>query len=510
MEARATALALADFDDEVYAAGLLEGALTCKEMVMYNTNANAVNFADGPFSDELKHYLATQDKYIRAKAAHLKDVSEYWHAVAASLAQMDGMFEGQNRFCPNQRLSYEDLLHLQNYGDLIDLKSAFPSKNASSALPHTQDIVEVAAALYSTPPNHPSKRPKTRCSALFKMLPNKTDIMFGHDTWDSYGLAAPRLFKSYVLPVLRGGRIEMHHTVFSSSPSYIASTDDFYMVSGTSQLAVIETSLNINDKAAYKNLKPHTVPCWLRSVTANKLAHDAGDWTYLFSQEHSGTYNSQWMVLNIPYFESVKDLSDEEAALPDGTFWVLEEVPGAIISSDMTGHLRDHKYWASYNIAYFEETRRIAGDTANWHNDTRALLFRDMQSDVKTLSDMQAVMGWNDYLNSNVSKGNPENAVMSRADLPNSPSFSAFGGIDSKVSSVKYYRAGRTAFGRVGPTWDAVPVFCWHQHPELAQNNTHEGHPECFNYLWQEVKPSLHNEDKHATSNKDHPTVIFV
>ena len=36
--------------------------------------------------------------------------------------------------------------------------------------------------------------------------------------------------------------------------------------------------------------------------------------------------------------------------LVPGTFWVLEQLPGTVKMSDMSAHLQNERYWASYNL----------------------------------------------------------------------------------------------------------------------------------------------------------------
>jgi hypothetical protein len=42
------------------------------------------------------------------------------------------------------------------------------------------------------------------CSAIIKLLDNNTDVVFGHNTWDDFSNAAPRIFKHYSYTLLQG------------------------------------------------------------------------------------------------------------------------------------------------------------------------------------------------------------------------------------------------------------------------------------------------------------------
>ena len=82
-----------------------------------------------------------------------------------------------------------------------------------------------------------------RCSSLFRLLPDASDILFAHVTWDGFTALGPRIFKHYLLPTPAEGH---RHVYFSSSPALLSSVDDFYIVlsqeDDEAQLAVIETT----------------------------------------------------------------------------------------------------------------------------------------------------------------------------------------------------------------------------------------------------------------------------
>jgi hypothetical protein len=81
------------------------------------------------------------------------------------------------------------------------------------------------------------------CSALIKLLDNNTDVVFGHNTWDDFSNAAPRIFKHYSYTLLQESKPAKKFDVyFSSSPGLLGSVDDFYVVHGYGHMTVLETS----------------------------------------------------------------------------------------------------------------------------------------------------------------------------------------------------------------------------------------------------------------------------
>lgn len=469
---------------EAYAAGLLEGYLTCEDIAAYSSNARGTTKVS---SEEALDFINSQDKYYRREARWRASKDDYWQAVAMLVARFDGLLRGYALGCPyKDPMTKEDLLLLQLDGDLFDIMVAYPQAEESFLL-----LGEWETAASKPLPlgrRRPWKRSRLRCSALIKLLLDKSDIFFGHDTWDSYAVAGPRLFKTYKMAVRRGGHLVPHVNVFSSSPGYLSSVDDYYTLAGTSQLAVMETSLNVNSLELYEALTPETVPCWIRSQTANMLAEDGRHWTDLFARYHSGTYNNQWMVLDLKRFSTWRLGEVDTDLAPEGLLWIAEEIPGYMATADMSARLVQDGYWASYNVAYFPKVRRLMDEWSSWEKDPRAILFRELQGSVKSIEDMQAVMGWNDYMHSRASDGDPGNAIMARNDLQPPEEATADGGIDSKISSYLHQRRSMSTFARVGPTHDSLPPFCWNA-TQLGHliSMPHEGHPECFNYTWERM-----------------------
>ena len=111
----------------------------------------------------------------------------------------------------------------------------------------------------------------------------------------------------------------------------IASTDDFYLTAN--KLLVTETTLNIMDDNALKQMKTEGVGSWMSTVLASRLATSAEEWARLFMMNSARTYSCQWLIVDYNRFKKGSATQDK------GLFWILEDVPGASVSQDMTEQL---------------------------------------------------------------------------------------------------------------------------------------------------------------------------
>jgi hypothetical protein len=235
-------------------------------------------------------------------------------------------------------------------------------------------------------------------------------------------------------------------------------------------MTVIETTNAVLD---YNVSAVHTrsVPTFVRALVANAQAVSGRQWTDIFARENSGTvrasvvshyppaafltiiqYNNQWMIIDYSLFTPF-------APLPDGTLWIIEQIPGRTRAADVTEHLRRNgRYagqlrvclyetemrcvnavrcsWVSYNLPFFADISRDSGIAAECERDeecvppallrrrrvtpcrychhdcARARIFaREMAAEDVTLQRMQAVMRLNNWKHDPLSGGDPGNQL---------------------------------------------------------------------------------------------------
>jgi hypothetical protein len=88
---------------------------------------------------------------------------------------------------------------------------------------------------------------------------------------------------------------------------------------------VVETTISLLNFSLYEAVDPSSqVLSWIRTMIANRMASNGEEWTTIYSNYNSGTYNNQWMIID---YNKVK-AAVGTGSLPDGTFWVLEQIPG--------------------------------------------------------------------------------------------------------------------------------------------------------------------------------------
>ncbi|GAB4815323.1 hypothetical protein N2152v2_002369 [Parachlorella kessleri] len=430
-----------------------------------------------------------------------EDSPRYWDSVCLLLRQFDGMVEGYQAqydalkiYNVVGRLRYRDFLFMMSNADLYDVidwmdpsqgptwsvqSGASPATNSSRlqgrrAQRHTawleelrRDPARAAAKLFS------DVALSGKCSALVKLAADLSEIYMGHSTWDTY-TAALRIFKHYDF-ALEGLKPAARRVSFSSYPGELFSDDDLYMMD--SKLVVLQTTNKVFNDEVFEELNPHTVLSWQRVRTANWLAANGEEWAGYLKTRNSGTYNNQYMVVDLNKFKP-------KQAADAGLLWVVEQLPGLVVAADMTPTLC-MGYWPSFNVPFFPEADKYGqhfDKTTHWlsyQSSPRAKIFRRDQAGVLDLDGMKRIMRYNDWRKDPYSEGHPICAVCGRGDLdPEAPV--ARGCFDTKVTTYEM-ALNMEAHAVNGPTVDQgqLPPFDWHkQFPDME----HRGQPRRFTF----------------------------
>ena len=452
--------------DQAYAAGYGEGVATYDDS--WTNYGNSFGGSNATVPDQLTSYLTKNWAWMQQEVAANNQTDDLWYQVGLLMRQTEGLFDGLNAVAPANQTFTWFMVHALNLGgDLLDLFPAFGLTSVSSNF---------------------RRQRFSHCSALIKLKYDLSDIFFGHATWSSYNMML-RTYKHYHFNYQRCQTKEIS---FSGYPGVLVSVDDFYL---TDQgLAVIETTLNVDNMSMYVgNIVPESLLYWVRVSVVTRVTSNAKDWVTQFSRYNSGTYNNQWMVLDLKLFTPGQDL------LPN-TLWIAEQFPGVVGTQDVTPILQ-YGYWPSYNIPSIPELYVASGNKAaaaqSWHMSDyqkciRAQIFRRDQANVVDLASFQFIMQYNNYQYDSVELFDPVYAVASRGDLLTGTVFphvpQCFGAIDAKTSSYSLYQKGRQVVAYSGPTPQQGPF-------DFATTNAtmmctpRAGLPTLWNFSWQTFQP---------------------
>jgi len=282
---------------------------------------------------------------------------------------------------------------------------------------------------------------------------------------------------------------------FASYPAYLSSLDDFYSI-WSSGLNMLETTNSIFNMSLYKLVVPQSLWAWQRVRNANLLARTGPEWGAALATYNSGTYNNQYMIVNVGKFVP-------GGALPDDMLTVVEQIPGLVVYGDASDDL-ERGHFPSYNVPYWAqiyeesgykstiESRRAAGEPLgelagiDYQLAPRAKIFRRDNGKAEDFDGFLGVMRYNDYKNDPYSENSPWNAICSRGDLAGS----ADGCYDNKAGQASDWPL-RRSWAINGPTTGAVPPggslppFQW-----AAFNATsHEGLPAVYDFAYEAMVP---------------------
>ncbi|XP_040576253.1 putative phospholipase B-like 2 [Lepeophtheirus salmonis] len=478
---------MSHFPDNIqaYGAGYIEAYMT-KDLIYNHWRNTIVGYCDGKekICEGIQGFLSKNLNYIRSMTTNSKrEKSSYWHHVALFYDQIRGITEGYNKYAPPGRsISAEDIFFMNVMGDVEDLEQVF-SHRLNISLP---DKVLGSGS----------------CSALIRLLPGNRDLYAAHDTWNSYQ-SMLRIIKKYKFGLhwvlQKFPEKDDKHTIpgrsmsFSGYPGTVFSMDDFNVIP-SSGLVSIETTIGNGNASLWQYVQPiGTVLEGIRATVANRLARSGGHWVSVFSKRNSGTYNNQWMVVDYKRFKP------GEKIIRPGLLWVLEQIPGRIHYTDVTGVLKKIGYWPSYNSPYFKDIFNMSGGPeavakfGNWFSyekTPRALIFKRDAPKVHNMGSMMKIMRYNDFRHDPISRCNctppysAENAISARCDLnPKNGTYPfgalghrSHGGTDMKITSFDLFMKGSFIAGG-GPTYDSVEPFQWSK-ADFGKTTPHFGHPD--------------------------------
>ncbi|XP_054257974.1 putative phospholipase B-like 1 [Macrosteles quadrilineatus] len=482
LEAQSNQYKLSDVE-QAQCVGELEGAYTADAIYIQYFN-NIKSWCKGR-KETCKKVYSFLDQHLEWTQQEIKDRGDsdpIWHHVDIFFNHITGLYTGYQEVLidPKKNLTLLDFIVMNLQPDLDDVADALEGDVSSKV------------------------RGDTRCSAIVKLVSHNQDLLVGHNTWTTYSQMYRQL-KKYNMPLHKTGKSKSFAPTrmisFSGYPGVITSQDDFYTTS--SRMVVLETTIGNYNASRWQYVTP-TGQLFdsVRSLIAMRLADSGRTWSKTFSQYNSGTYNNQWMIVDLKKFK--KGMKPKP-----GTLWILEQIPGYIRYEDQTSRLVSQGYWPSYNVPFYKDVFDLSGnqelvdkygDWFSYDKTPRALIFHRNQSSVTDLDSLMKLLRYNNYKNDPHSVCNctppysAENAIAARSDLNPKKGRYPFpalghrchGAIDAKVTSSELVH-NLTFKAISGPTTgNNLPLFRWSTSD--FKHLPHMGQPDSFQFdplTWQ-------------------------
>uniref|UniRef100_A0A9J8BLR4 Phospholipase B-like n=1 Tax=Cyprinus carpio carpio TaxID=630221 RepID=A0A9J8BLR4_CYPCA len=161
------------------------------------------------------------------------------------------------------------------------------------------------------------------------------------------------------------------------------------------------TSNNMFSSSLFSVMTPEALLGWQRVRAAHALACIGKQWAQIFSKHNSGTYNNQYMVVDLKRVSLGRQIED-------WSLTVVEQIPGLVLYLDQSYALPiiSIGYWASYNIPFHSDIYRMSGYGVMWEKYgkdfsydlcPRVKIFRRDQRKVTNLDTLKYIMRHNDY-----------------------------------------------------------------------------------------------------------------
>lgn len=498
---------------KMYAAGFVEGLLTCIRISQYYHNTHQLLLLSEKSHHSLlavRSQLAAQVGFVKANVnlvEHIwtEDPTDYrWRHARYVLFQTWGLMDGYNYAANHFKvhtLSLVDFFLLNSMGEAGTLMDAYrPATISDRAKAQSPPLVFFLQKKLGLPVDDPAAEEEWRrrlvgeghCSALVRVTEGNNDLLAGHTTWADYSTMT-RIFKYYTIP-LPGASTMATTLAMSSYPGTVTSGDNFVMAD--SGLVIMDTSLEMVNPFGFDGVKDFPfnahLPNWMHVLVSLRMAKNAPDFVEFFQKQNTGTLMAQWMVLDYNMFQSGKPIGQN-------VLWVIEQIPGHQEGKDMSLVLRQQGYWASVNRPYFTSIREPSwfdkaqqshGKLYSVSDCPRCRIFRDSAPGINSLFDMRGVIHRNNYPIQSYGPFQPGHEISARFDLdPKEPI--ANGGIDTKLTSSCMFKL-LTVQAISGPSHAMLPFFQWAgaDGRERFPGMPHTGLPNLWNFNWQQISPA--------------------
>jgi len=251
---------------------------------------------------------------------------------------------------------------------------------------------------------------------------------------------------------------------------------------------------------------------FFRQTIAARLSTEAVGYAQQWAVSNSGTFNSEWLVVDYKGFEKGKELKKNSV-------YYMAQIPGTIVSYDITEQVNQKGFAGTFNIPadasiynnsgwpamYAEKAGTRFGtkyaDLFTYEKNPRYKIAQRDHKKIKDLQSFQTFMRYNNYNNDDLSKGpgtpanSPWHAICARADLvdtsgdyPSELGADCFGGNDGKVISSSLV-ASMNLVSIVGPTADNLDSFSFSANAGdnglcTEEKYPHAGLPDVWQFDW--------------------------
>uniref|UniRef100_A0A7G3AVB3 Phospholipase B-like n=1 Tax=Lutzomyia longipalpis TaxID=7200 RepID=A0A7G3AVB3_LUTLO len=375
-------------------AGILEGALTWKSI--YHQWTNTIN-AHCSKDDDAEDFCAWVRKTllksyesVRKQAELNADHDHYWYQIQLFYYQLEGLEFGWRKGIKRSALKRsrleippEDFLLMNAGADLRDLRIYYDRVIMGRPSPANNDV---------------------RSSMLLNIHEENgiIKLQMGHSAAKSYSLMLrivkkykfnyhfSRDHKSHVIP---GSNI-----IFSGYPGVLASTDDFYKISGRhGHLIVAGVGIvNRNSELWHQLDLRMNVILSARAMAANRLAYNGRSWSRIMAKD-PGTGAKQWLISDrkiLRHLITTRKAAEftekspippametqtvkmstykpfEESAQQDGQIktdfetqglvWLVDQLPGRLYAEDVTEALYKFGTIFCNGTPYFNATAELS------------------------------------------------------------------------------------------------------------------------------------------------------